>query len=262
MPQCTHFSRSNDGKPSSPSVIACPEHIANAGLVFARNAEANVAERHVIGKAWQRLYLASHQQGILLRDKQTPIECDLRPAARGHPCVMQRTAIKQREFRNLLALESLLRVRLGPPDLLVRGRNPGLHREASSRKSRESHADQALHRSPMKAVASVLCFPRAKFHQALAPSCFIGSRQILLSERLARSQQLKHRFSKLGSRSPCFIDSGNSSTCWCYPNLPQCVCKPVPAEERLTALAGISSSDFAPQERIRPSLRCFHSAGC
>lgn len=67
----------------------------DAGVLFAGDAEVQVAEDDVIGKARHGLDLAAHQQSVLMRNKKAAIEFDLRPSARGEQGVVQGTAIGQ-----------------------------------------------------------------------------------------------------------------------------------------------------------------------
>ena len=102
-PQWTHFSRSKAGAPSGPSVMAWPEHMAMQ--VFSSQAmQRRLVEKHdMIGEARHGLHLAAHQQRILMRDEQTAVEGNLRPAARGHQRIVQRAAVVHGQRRGLLA---------------------------------------------------------------------------------------------------------------------------------------------------------------
>ena len=169
---------------------------------------AGVAEDNVIGEAGHRLDLAAHQERVLLRDQQTAVEGNLRPAARGQQGVVKRAAICRCELRRGFdAFEASLDVeRMGESACGAAG-CAGFEREAAAGEPGQGHADHAADDSAVKAVAGVFCFARAAFDPACAAACFVGGGEIFLRERLAGAQQFEDGLAELRAGGPGFVDA-------------------------------------------------------
>jgi hypothetical protein len=65
----------------------------DAGLLLASNAELFIEEDYVIGETGHGLDFAAHQKCVLVRDQETAVEGDLRPASGGEQGIMEWTAV-------------------------------------------------------------------------------------------------------------------------------------------------------------------------